>query len=340
VRLRQGSSTRTQGPGLKGRWQRLSNLVQPRNPKSRLRSSNSALVDGEFLRKLDRLSLAIGRDLVSGLMGEHLAVRRTSGIEFADYRQYSAGDDLRRVDWNAYARLGTLHVRQAQAEHDTLLYLLVDGSPSMDFGEPSKFLAARRLAAALGYVALAHLDSVVLSTPGADDASAIRNTQHVLHTIRGRAEAPNLFRYLQDLNVGQPAPFDEMLVGWSTGQGAGNTGRIAVIISDLLLDEYRAGVRQLAASGFQVTLLHLLSPEELQPPDDGELELWDSETGQRMDVHLGDAGLAEYHRRLNIWLEETETWSRSVGAGYLLVQSDWDIERVLLETLRRRGVTV
>src|SRR5205814_8267222 len=106
-------------------------------------------------------------DLIGGLMGEHQATRRTAGIEFADYRKYSPSDDLRRVDWNAYARLGTLHVKQSQAEHDTALYLPVDASPSMDFREPSKFLAARRLAAALGYIALAHLDSVALTAPGA-----------------------------------------------------------------------------------------------------------------------------------------------------------------------------
>src|SRR5215210_2427650 len=140
------------------------------NPKSKIQ--NPKLVDGEYLRKLDRLSLSVGRDLVNGLMGEHLAVRRTSGIEFADYRQYSAGDDLRRVDWNAYARLGTLHVRQAQAEHDTALYLLVDSSPSMDFGQPTKFFAARKLAAGIGYIALSHLDSLVLATPGrAEDST-------------------------------------------------------------------------------------------------------------------------------------------------------------------------
>jgi uncharacterized protein (DUF58 family) len=124
-------------------------------------------MDGDLLQKLDRLTLQLGPDLISGLMGEHAARRRTSGIEFTDYRQYSAGDDIRRVDWNAYARLGTLHVRQAQAEHDTVLHILVDGSPSMSFSEPTKFLAARRLAAALGYVALAHLDAVVMTTPGA-----------------------------------------------------------------------------------------------------------------------------------------------------------------------------
>src|SRR5690348_9065669 len=123
-----------------------------------------AVMDGDLLQKLDRLSLQLGRDLISGLMGEHLAARRTSGIEFADYRPYSAGDDLRRVDWNTYARLGTLHVRQSQAEHDTVLYILVDASPSMDYGAPPKFFAARRLAASLGYIALAYLDNVILAS--------------------------------------------------------------------------------------------------------------------------------------------------------------------------------
>ncbi|HYO51156.1 MAG TPA: DUF58 domain-containing protein, partial [Chloroflexia bacterium] len=178
------------------------------------------VVDGEFLSKLDRLSLVLGRDLLSGLMGEHNALRRTSGIEFADHRQYSPGDDLRRVDWNAYARLGTLHIRQSQAEHDTVLYLLVDASPSMEYGEPSKFLVARRLAAAFGYIALSHLDAVIVSAPGSDEGSGARDqgsglsawepssatdlqsdvslsTQHsALSTIKGRAEAGSLFRYL------------------------------------------------------------------------------------------------------------------------------------------------
>ncbi|MEO6457369.1 MAG: DUF58 domain-containing protein [Chloroflexia bacterium] len=324
------------------------------NPKSKIQ--NPKLVDGEYLRKLDRLSLSVGRELINGLMGEHLAVRRTTGIEFADYRQYSAGDDLRRVDWNAYARLGTLHVRQAQAEHDTALYLLVDSSPSMEFGQPTKFFAARKLAAGIGYIALAHLDSLILATPGrAEDAqltagqgqshadydSALRTPNAAL---RGRAEAGTLFRSLQEMRSGGVAPFDNILLGWSTGMSVagagGRTGRVAVIVSDLLLDEYKEGVRRLVASGFQVTLMHILSAEELRPPGDGELELIDSETGEKLEVHLGVESIAEYNRRLNTWLEGTQEWCRNNGAGYILMESGWDIERMLLETLRRRGVTV
>ncbi|MDQ3705097.1 MAG: DUF58 domain-containing protein [Chloroflexota bacterium] len=295
--------------------------------------TDNNVVDGDFLRKLDRLSLTLGRDLINGLMGEHLSTRRTSGIEFADYRQYSAGDDLRRVDWNAYARLGTLHVRQAQAEHDTVLFLLVDASPSMDFGTPTKFLSARRLAAGLGYIALSHLDSVVLAAPGADNRLSA-------DPFRGRGQSPGLFRTLQDLNAGQATDFDGIMRGWSAERmGGGAVGRLAVIISDLLLDGWRDGVRNLVMNGFNVTVLHVLSPEELAPSEDGDFQLEDSETGERLDVHLGAASLQEYDRRIAAWLAETETWCDANAARYVRLQSDWDIERTLLDLLRKRGVT-
>jgi hypothetical protein len=292
------------------------------------------------LSKLNRLSLALGRDLIHGLMGEHQAVRRTAGIEFADYRPYSPGDDLRRVDWNAYARLGTLQVREAQAEHDTVLYLLVDASPSMDFGVPSKFFTARRLAAALGYVGLSHLDSLVVATPGNQGSGVRGQGLGVSARFKGRAEAGSLFRQLQELRVGDIAPFDDVLAGWTAVRSGHTAGRIAVVISDLLLDEYREGIRQLVGAGFQVTALHVLSAEEISPPDEGDLELIDSETGERLEIHLGPESMAEYRRRLDEWLLEAQSWCRSQGAGYLLVRSDWDVERVMLQALRQRGVTV
>jgi len=315
--------------------------------KSEVRSPKSEIVNAEFLLKLDRLTLSIGKDLVSGLMGEHSAVRRTAGIEFADYRPYNTGDDLRRVDWNAYARLGTLHIRQAQAEHDTVLYILLDASPSMDFGTPTKFYAARRLAAALGYIALAHLDSVVLSVPGLDEGRRTKdegqldtepNPHSALRTphFRGRAESASLFHYLQELQTASPTGFDDALAAWGGKRGQ---GRVAIVISDLLLDDYRAGVRTMVGAGFQVTLLHLLSHEELHPPDTGDVELVDSETGHQIEVHLGQESLAEYHRRLDAWLDEAEQWCYSSGASYIRIQSDWDIERIILETLKRHGVT-
>ncbi|MGA7729705.1 MAG: DUF58 domain-containing protein [Chloroflexia bacterium] len=317
------------------------------------------VVDTELLRKLDRISLSVGHDLIGGLMGEHPANRRTIGIEFADFRPYSVGDDLRRVDWNAYARLGTLHVRQAQAEHDTTLYLLLDASPSMAFGYPSKFMSARRLAASLGYIALAHLDSVVMATPGADEGRTTndeggsttegqgdnsklktQNSKLFAQRFRGRAESGEMFRLLQGLRTRSVSGFDASLAGWA-GENAGRAqGRIAVVISDLLLDGWRDGLRALASAGYQTNVMHIVSHDEISPSELGDLELIDSETGERMELYLGREGLAEYGRRVQSWLADTASYCRSQGATYLRVMNDVDIERVLLDTLRRRGVTV
>jgi hypothetical protein len=221
----------------------------------------------------------------------------------------------------------------------------------MDFGKPTKFLLARRLAAALGYIALAHLDAVVMTTPGAtlddgrwtmDDGSVSRAsmTSSIVHrpssTFRGRAESGDMFRALQALRTGSVAEFDGLLAGWTSGRGQ---GRIAVLISDLLLDGYRNGVKQLLSAGFQVAVLHVVSPDELAPSDLGDLELVDSETGAQMDMYLGKEGLSEYNKRLRAWLDDAETWCKSNGANYLLIQSDWDVERIMLDMLRRRGVT-
>jgi uncharacterized protein (DUF58 family) len=274
-------------------------------------------------------------------MGEHLAARRTSGIEFSDYREYSAGDDLRRVDWNAYARLGSLHVRQAQAEHDTVLHMLVDASPSMEFGRPTKFFAARRLAAALGYIALAHLDAVVLAAPGAAFApqpgpGTGLDALSPLSGLRGRAQSATLFRYLQEMRPGSAVDFDSLLAKWGARRVQ---GRVAVLISDLLLDGWRDGLRSLAAAGFRVNVFHLLSADEISPPDRGQMQLVDSETGRVLEINLGPENTGEYARRLDAWLLDTEQWCRSQGAAYFRLRSDRDIERLLLDTLRRGGVT-
>jgi uncharacterized protein (DUF58 family) len=290
-------------------------------------AADAPIMDPALLGQLDRLGLRPNHDLHSGLMGDHPAMRRTAGIEFADYRPYTRGDDLRRVDWNAYARLGTLHIRQAQAEHETVLYLLVDGSPSMEIGRPPKFWAARRLAAALGYIALSHLDRVRLAAPGATALTDL--------TLRGRPSTGALFRSLQELRPGRPAPFDDVLRAWG---GEGGDGHIAVLISDLLLDSYQDGVRRLVGAGFGVVVLHLLSGEELDPPADNDLNLIDSETGEQRELHIGDAARALYRQRLQSWLAESETWCRSHGAIYCQVRSDWPVERVMVETLRKRGV--
>jgi hypothetical protein len=131
------------------------------------------------------------------------------------------------------------------------------------------------------------------------------------------------------------AAFDDALRGWSARS---DTGQTAIILSDLLLDGYQDGVRRLLAAHAAVVVLHVLSPDELRPDGLRDVDLIDSETGEHLRLRLGDASLSVYRRRVAAWLAETEAWCRRQGVVYCLVRSDWDTERVLLETLRGRRV--
>jgi hypothetical protein len=158
--------------------------------------------------------------------------------------------------------------------------------------------------------------------------------------FRGRAESGEMFRLLQGLRTRSVSDFDEYLAGWAGEHAGRGQGRIAIVISDLLLDGWREGLRALISAGYQTNVMHMVSREELSPSEVGDLELIDSETGERMELYLGREGLAEYGRRVQDWLDDTSSYCRAQGASYLRVMSDADVERILLDTLRRRGVPV
>src|SRR5438270_13401144 len=118
--------------------------------------------DGTFLRKLDRLALVNRQTLAGPSAGPRRSFRHGTSPEFSDFRDYSPGDDFRRIDWNAYARLDRLFLRLYRAEQMTTVTLFLDHSPSMNFGEPSKSLTTARLAATLSFVALQNYDRVAV----------------------------------------------------------------------------------------------------------------------------------------------------------------------------------
>src|SRR5437762_8112871 len=118
------------------------------------------LLEPQFLARLEQLDL-VSRKIFLGLMkGERRSKRKGQSVEFADYRNYVVGDDLRFLDWNLYARLDRLFLRLFMEEEDLHLYILLDVSQSMDFGTPTKLHFARQVAAALGFVGLVNLDRV------------------------------------------------------------------------------------------------------------------------------------------------------------------------------------
>jgi len=253
-------------------------------------------------------------------------------VEFADYRDYTPGDDLRRLDWNIYARLDRPFIKLFEEEEDLAVYLLVDGSRSMDWGdgELHKFRYALRLAAGLGAVALASGDllSVGLLQNGRVGAE--------YGPSRGQGILPRFFGFLDGLTPGGETDLNTSLQKFALKP---RRPGFIVLISDLLAPGgYETGLRPLLGRGYEVVLLHLLAPDELDPPLVGDLQLVDIETGQEQDVSL-DGGLRTlYRERMQNWIRSNQAECRKQGIRYLGLTTSQPWDQALLLEMRRAGI--
>ncbi len=291
-------------------------------------SERATLFDEAFLRRLEALELASRRLTAGRMKGERRSLRRGQSVEFADYRNYSTGDDLRQLDWNVYARLEKLFVKLFVEEEDVTVHVLVDASASMDFGAPNKLDFARRAGAALAYLGLANLDRVSVAFLGDGRATMLR-------PLRGKARVFEVFGFLS-------APRPERLTGLAAAARdyAGHLrGRgPLVLVSDLLDPGYLDALRDLAGTRCQLSVLHVLAPEELDPDVAPDARLVDRETGQAIDVSGDDELVERYHARLHEWQAEIGQFVTRRGGSYVAVPSDLDLADLLFDVLRRRRV--
>ncbi|HLJ55142.1 MAG TPA: DUF58 domain-containing protein [Chthonomonadaceae bacterium] len=286
------------------------------------------ILDATFLKKLERLTLATRRPFSGQMKGEKRSLKRGSSIEFADYREYSLGDDLRYVDWNTVARLDKMFLKLFVEEEDLYLALLIDSSKSMDFGAPKKLHYAVRLAASLGYIALSNYDRVSVQTY-ADTLG------RPLPTQRGRGGVVPFFSYLRGVQAAGPTSFAASLKRFaSTVRYKG----VAVVISDFFDPDWQAGIKALLARGYQVAALHVLAEEELKPTLLGDLRIIDSETGESKEMSVNPQLLARYYQTLNGFCGEVEAFCHRYGIDYLRASSALPFEDLVLKYMRQTGM--
>jgi uncharacterized protein (DUF58 family) len=293
-------------------------------------ADSPSLLTPDLIARLERLELAT-RQLPRGTgQGDRRGERRGQSIEFADFRSYVPGDDLRFVDWNLYARLDRLYLKLFTDEQDLMCRILIDDSRSMDFGQPSKLRVAKQLAAALALVGLGHQDRVQLST-----TSGVAGSRGA---YRGRA---GWDRLVADLLRIEPQAGGSLLDGVRRLPANTYGSGLVILISDLLdKTGYEAALRALVARRQEVYVIHLLAAEEIEPDLTGDIKLVDSEDGTSAEISVGAGALADYRRRLAAWLEELRQFCARRGIGYLPARSDQAIDHLLLEQLRRRGLLV
>lgn len=300
----------------------------------------TTLLEPALLAQLDRLALISRRLRAGQIQGERRSPKRGGSVEFADFRSYTTGDDFRQIDWNAYARLERLFVKLFVAEEDLTVHLWLDASRSMAWGEPSKFDFARRLAAALGYVALVGLDRVTAvslagpnGVPGPDPARP--NAVSVFRPHRGKRQALAWFDWLAGLEAG--ATLDVLPTLRSALAHTRHPGPL-ILISDLLGPGWEEGLRLLAQQSFEVTVLHTLAPEEVRPDLEGDLRLLDSEDQRAVEITADYDLLQRYRSRLAAWQERLHQASSAAGAHYVFVETTLPLEELVLSYLRRYGV--
>jgi uncharacterized protein (DUF58 family) len=285
--------------------------------------------DEAFLRQLERLLLLLKAPVRGGLKGGRRSVKRGQSVEFADFRDYTLGDDLRQLDWNVLARLEKLFVKLYIEEEDVTITLLVDASASMAAGRPAKLVFAKRAAAALGYIGLASEDRVVVSAL----SGRLARRQP---SLRGSGR---VFRLLAGLSAIETMPGETDLVAAARHAAAQLSGRgVVILLSDLLDPGSDRVVRELAATGSELIVLHVLSPDELDPALEGDLRLIDAETGDGVDVTVDLAMVDDYKRRLAAWQESLADLAAKRRVSYVPLASDVPIADLVFAELRRRRV--
>jgi uncharacterized protein (DUF58 family) len=286
------------------------------------RPGEQPLLDGDTLRQLERLRFSTLTAIVAGLVGDRQGTARVANLEFADYRPYVAGDELRRIDWNIYRRLHQLVVKVGIEDGRLSLALLVDVSRSMRVGEPSKFRAAQRLAAALAAIALLRGDQADVHVLGDGRARPVVR-------LDGPTQIPALLHELERVPESLDTGLEASLVDYAR---AGSRPDVALLLSDanVPLVELERALQLLASSARTTGLLHLVAPDELETSLRGPIELRDAESGRAVETTLGEQAALEYAERVRLRFEAVRELCREAGVGYAQARSDEDPLDVLL----------
>jgi uncharacterized protein (DUF58 family) len=291
--------------------------------------NHKSLLDAQFLRRLDRLELETRRVLGGAIKGDRRSKKKGVSIDFADYRQYVRGDDLRFLDWNIYGRLDRLFIKIFYEEQDLQCHLLLDASRSMAFGDPSKLDFAKRIAAGIAYVGLTGSDKVGISCFQAGSSDR-------LPALRGRHNVRRMLSFLDDKDAD----------GWTSLTAAAREfvqrvkGKsIVVIISDFLDPAgFEPALRYLIRDTLDVFVIHVLAPQEIDPPINGHVELHDMEIDHKVELTVTPRLKQIYRSNVEAYCQKIKDYCARYGMSYTFARSDNAIEDLMLKHLRESGL--
>lgn len=297
--------------------------------------ANKQLFDGRTRRKLEQVMLIANKVRSGAIKGERRSTKRGTSIEFADYRNYVQGDDLRKLDWKLYGRTGRPFIKLFEDEEDLAVHLILDTSRSMDFPRDTetpdvhKFTYAQRLMAGLATISLATNDRLMMTAASGDGVRSFG-------PARGRMYTPRMFEFIGGLETSGAINLNTVLRDYVKRE---RRAGLAVVITDMFhTDGYMDGISALVGRGYEVAVMHTLSPEEVEPPLAGDLRLVDVETGIAQEVTIDGKMREIYIKRLEAWQNDIRSELRRRGVHYLTVNTSIPFERVILSEMRALGL--
>ncbi|MCC7476381.1 MAG: DUF58 domain-containing protein [Pirellulales bacterium] len=292
-------------------------------------TTESNLLPPDLMAQLERLELVTRKVFRGRMKGERRSKRKGQSVEFADFRGYVPGDDLRALDWNLYARLDKLIIKLFLEEEDLHFFTLIDASLSMDFGTPTKLQYAKQLAAALGFVGLIRTDRVRIETLG-------QRPHERGPVLRGRRGVWRMLEHLNGIEPGESTSLAEGVKNFclrNAGKG------IVVLITDLMdKNGYESALRYLISQRVDVYVIHVLSHEEIDPDIKGDLKLVDCEDQDIAEITVSAPLLAKYKTTLNAFVAGAQEFCNRRGMNYLLANNQTPVKDLIGSYLRRRGL--
>lgn len=287
------------------------------------------IFDDGFFQKLNTLKLSLTMRMNQGMSGARKSSAKGASVEFSDFREYMLGDDIRRIDWNAYGRMDKLFIKQFMEEKEAVYHIFLDTSKSMDFGDPQKSKLALQVAGALSYLILNNLDRVYVT-------QVQENALSYGKGLSGRNAYKKILAQLAGIR------FDgkTTLAASITGRNISSQG-CSIIISDFLDP---AGIepvlRYLKYKKQQIVLIQILAEQEVHITQEGSLNLIDSETGETVKVTVNRKMIEAYEQELTKLKSGLFRLARKYEAGYIFATTAEPIDRVLFDGMQSAGFVV
>ncbi len=302
--------------------------ARARKKSSSKTDDRSQLFNDEFLKKLEYLHMVSRKTFVGTNRADRRMRKIGSGIEFADHRKYSMGDDFRYIDWNVYGRIDKLLLRLFEEEEDLHIYILIDSSKSMLIGEPLKLHYAMQMAAALTYIGLANLDRVGI-IPFSD----------ILHphlpVARGKKRIFKVFDFLRQIEAGGPTQLETVTKSFIHRY---KRKGLAIVISDFYDPQgFEEGINSLRYNGFEPFVLQIYDQREVNPNFHGDLTLVDCETGAAKEITVSKSLLEAYKREHDKYCDELSNYCSSKGIPYFRTHTQIAFDELVLKIFRVGG---